>query len=71
MYHVKLKAMSIEAWLLFPKGHGWYSHINDTVMHLERGIAAVPHSFKECRTDMKFVRHYAPLETYIEHYCYS
>ena len=40
-------------------------------MDLERGIAAFPHSFKECRADMKVVQYYAPLKIYIEHYCYS
>ena len=41
-----------------------------TVMDLDRGIAEFPHSFKECRTDMKVVRHYAPLKILIQHYCY-
>ena len=30
--------------------------------NLERSIAAFPHSFKECHTDMKAVQHYAPLK---------
>ena len=32
------------------------------VMDQELSIAAFPHSFKECRTDMKVVRHCAPLQ---------
>ena len=42
-----------------------------SVMDLERGIAIFLHSFKEGRTDMKVVRHYAPLKIYVEHWCYS
>ena len=29
------------------------------VMDLDRGIVAFPHSFKECHTEMKVVRHHA------------
>ena len=46
-------------------------HRMDPVMDLERGTAAIPHSFKECHTDIKVVWHYAPLKIFIEHYCYS
>ena len=31
-------------------------------MDLESSIAVFPNRFKECRTDMKVVQHYAPLE---------
>ena len=33
-----------------------------SVMDLESGIVEFPHSFKECRTDMKVVRHCDPLK---------
>ena len=46
------------------------SDIN-SVMDLERGIVAILHSFKECRTDIKVVWHHAPLKILIEQYCYS
>ena len=32
------------------------------VVDLERGIVAILQSFKQCRTDMKVVQHYAPLK---------
>ena len=31
-------------------------------MDLEGDIAEFPHSFQECRTDMKVVWHFAPLK---------
>ena len=34
---------------------GWQKPKRCSVMDLERGIAAIPHSFKECRTGMKLV----------------
>ena len=41
------------------------------MMDQERGIEEFPHSFKECRTDMKVVRNCAPLQIIVEHYYYS
>ena len=47
-------AQVVWSWVPAPMG------VCDTVMDLERGIAAFPHSFEECRTDLKVVQCYTP-----------